>query len=101
MKNYQKIAVALMVGVSAIGFSAFKSTSANTKFATIYYVLSNASTYTKYTGSGQPAEAGCQDIANHKCVIGFTSDRGPTLNPNSLPATPSYQSDGLGLWVQP
>lgn len=92
----------MLVGALAIGFSAFTTAKSHKKqTASVFYILSSSNQYTKFTGSGQPSEAGCEDAATHRCVIGYDSDQGSTLNASSLPSTPTYQSDSNGLWENP
>ncbi len=98
MKNFQKLALGILVGALAIGFSAFTGTTkAEKTTASVFYILTSSNQYQKYTG-GQPSEDGCEDTANHNCVIGFDSDQGSTIDANALPSTPTYQSSTKGLW---
>jgi len=102
MKNLQKIAVALLVGIMAIGFSAFKSSpKKNTKFATYYYTLIRTSpttyVYDKF-GETAPDLEPCTTGPSNVCVISYPSDQGQTLNPASLPSGSSNYSSSNGFW---
>ena len=68
MKNFKKLALGLIVGAIAIGFSAFKPFQANT-----YYAIKNPA------GSGQPfrwtsnaadvADLSCDDLTSASCEV--------------------------------
>tara|TARA_R110002033_G_scaffold36621_1_gene75230 strand:- start:5423 stop:5728 length:306 start_codon:yes stop_codon:yes gene_type:complete len=99
MKNFQKLAMGMLVAALAIGFSAFTGTTKTEKTtASVFYILTSSNQYQRYTGGGQPSEDGCEDIADHNCVIGFDSDQGSTIDANALPSAPTYQSSTKGLW---
>jgi|SRR5258708_7217385 hypothetical protein len=101
MNNIKKIALGLLVGAMAIGFSAFTNATAKKSsgaFTIWYYTLgSDQQTYTRVGTSG-PDENNCVSAQSPKCVIGFSSDKGAHVNANSLPATPSYQSATNGVY---
>jgi len=72
MKNLQKFAVALLVGIMAIGFSAFKSTTSKKMFATQYYQISPG----VYSKTAPPSSEECVEDQN-PCTLQF---------PNNIPA---------------
>jgi hypothetical protein len=85
--------LALAAIVLAIGFSAFTQK----KVASVFYGLkTDQVTYQKI--SGTPNEGICHDVANFDCVIGYDSDKGNTLNANSLPSEPTYRSESEAIY---
>ncbi|MDB5086743.1 MAG: hypothetical protein JWR09_737 [Mucilaginibacter sp.] len=98
MKNVKQIAFGLIIGLMAIGFSAFTNAKPNkSKFTTFYYGLNHAGdTYIRSTTN--PA-SGCHTASLPDCVISYPADKGATLDPNSLP-TGSTVVSGPG-WVNP
>lgn len=100
MNQFKKLALGLAVAGLAVSFSAFKTAEKKTDaLANTYYVLTANDKYQKSPGSEIPSLTRCQENADHPCVISFASDPGQNdLNPNSLPATPNYQSSERGLW---
>jgi len=98
MKNFKKIALGLLVGTMAIGFSAFTNAKpAKSKFATFYYGLNKAGdTYTRTTVN---PVASCHSASLPDCVISYTSDKGATLDPNALPS--GATQIGSPGWVNP
>lgn len=99
MKNFKRIALALMVGVMAIGFSAFTSASSKgTKFTTVYYGLNKAgTTYTRSMGDPSPDCTANASLDN--CTISYPSDHGSSFSSSSIPAGYTVVS-GPG-WVNP
>lgn len=100
MNQIKKVALGLAVAGLAVSFSAFKTAEKKTNALTnTYYVLTANDQYQKSSGSTIPSLSRCQEDADHPCVISFASDPGQDkLDPNSLPATPNYQSSERGLW---
>lgn len=92
MKNFQKIALGLLVGIMAIGFSAFKSTvNANTKFAQqtkIYYHVGDEYVLTP------PEDTSCAPDDNIKCRLTYS---GSTLPPNSSYPENAFPTSGYTL----
>lgn len=82
MKNYQKIAVALMVGVSAIGFSAFTSTKADNNFATRYWG-NNGTNYVLTTSHDVSL---CTSSNNPQCLVQSTDTSIPSTFPKANPS---------------
>ena len=99
MKNLRKIAMALAVGVLAIGFSAFTSASTkNAKFNPVYYALNHAGT--TYTRSATDPTSKCtEDDQIDNCALSYTSDKGPSFPETSIPSGATVLS-GPG-WVNP
>lgn len=64
MKNFQKLAMGMLVATLAIGFSAFKEAK---PFATIYYQLSPGQ-YSSNPGAG----VGCVTTTANPCTINFS-----------------------------
>lgn len=100
MNQFKKVALGLLVAGLAVSFSAFKTAEKKTDaLANTYYILVSNTEYQRVSGSNRPSLDNCQDNADHPCIISFASDPGQSkLNPNSLPATPNYQSTEKGVW---
>lgn len=90
----KKVFLGLLVAAIAVGGSAFT----NAKKATVetfYYKLNQAGTTYTLVGTEDPS-GDCNTSNIAKCVIGFSSDQGPSLSRTSLPTTPVYQSTSIG-----
>ncbi len=81
MKNLQKFAVALLVGIMAIGFSAFKNAS-NKLVPSWVYVQQANNSYQKIAFSSYNSSL-CADESERPCAFiqaeGDTADHGTTL----------------------
>lgn len=100
MKNVKQIALGLMVGAMAIGFSAFTNASNgnHSKFAKTFYGLNHAgTTYTRAPSNPSDECTTLSTIPN--CVISYPSDQGASLSVGSLPSGSTAES-GPG-WVNP
>ena len=99
MKNFRKIALALSVGVMAIGFSAFTSASAKkANFNPVYYGLNHAGTL--YTKAMSDPSLGCNDDSKlDDCTISYPTSQGTSFTPAARPAGYTIVS-GPG-WVNP
>lgn len=99
MKNFRKIALALTVGVLAIGFSAFTSASSkNAKFNPVYYGLNQAGTL--YTKAMSDPSIHCNDDTDlDDCAISYPIAHGNSFTPAARPAGFTVVS-GPG-WVNP
>lgn len=83
MKNYQKIAVALMVGASAIGFSAF-TTNLNRATESWHFKNGRPLSDARVPGAYELSTGvGCNDIPGKPCIIQFN---------NANPSTPNLAS---------
>ncbi|MBB5645781.1 hypothetical protein [Pedobacter cryoconitis] len=97
MKNYQKIALALMVGVSALGFSAFQnSANANLKLSqqTFYNIKGITSTNPadyiyRPNGSCLTSSKACSAVWNYSGTLT------PGSHPNGTKVSPS---DAVGTY---
>ncbi|MEJ2901680.1 DUF6520 family protein [Pedobacter panaciterrae] len=101
MKNLQKIAVALLVGIMAIGFTAF--TNASTKRVPSWvYVQTDADLYTRISFSTYD-ESNCQNSSTRECS--FTqpesdgSNHGPTLSYSQVQALNFPASTSEGIYI--
>jgi len=99
MKNFKKIALGLMVGALAIGFSAFSTASSKSaKFSTFYYGLNEAGTI--YARSLTDPSANCTAQSNlDDCTISYPTNKGASFSSGSIPAGFTVVS-GPG-WVNP
>lgn len=91
MKNLQKFAVALLVGIMAIGFSAFTNNKEVNR-AGLYWYYHTPNTPASYVAKGQstnpPGDISCPDVETDEeiCLKGFTVDPGLS-NAATAPAT--------------
>ncbi|WP_158993862.1 hypothetical protein [Mucilaginibacter sp. L196] len=83
MKNFKKIALGLLVGALAIGFSSFTNAKRNTTytFAHIAHSTSNTKADYKYRGD----LAGCDESTNI-CTADWSQSTVPTENSNPSPS---------------
>lgn len=88
MKNLQKFAVALLVGIMAIGFSAFTSSSNQDTYDFRYYgVADNASGSEYHWQSAQPNDLDCTPLTTTGACIISTNSSTPPADDN-LPSVP-------------
>ncbi|RLJ77368.1 hypothetical protein [Pedobacter alluvionis] len=89
MKNLQKFAVALLVGIMAIGFSAFKASDKKVsgQFAEkTYYRVGANYVFPEPAGS-------CETLDNISCSITFSGDQLPSVESFPVGSTPT------GAWT--
>ncbi|MBS1527426.1 MAG: hypothetical protein JST19_17385 [Bacteroidetes bacterium] len=91
--NLTAAAFALGIGLAVItSLSSFSKATVKAGNTIYYYTLDQGSGDYLSAGTTEPDPSGCGGTASYKCVIGFSSDEGPSLNPASLPATPVWTS---------
>ena len=87
MKNFKKIAVALLVGVMAIGFSAFTSIK---KQSSIYFGQTSLNHYVRLSGA---PSGDCETATTNACTIRYEAANAPTVSSfditSSTPAPPN------------
>jgi hypothetical protein len=92
MKNFKKIALGLVVGAIAIGFSSFTNVHGVKKSSfTTHYYTNNGTNYVA-AGTTQPSEANCGGSSTAACIVSSTTNLdsdAPFLisNPMSYPIT--------------
>lgn len=90
MKNFQKLVLGLIIGVMAIGFSAFTNAPKKSNYATYYYGYSLS--LDKYIQiSGTPDNSKCSPDGN-RCVVQSTTVNLPELT--IAQAAPLTQTPG-------
>lgn len=82
----------------ALSTSAFTTFTPKKKFTIVYYVLTNEALYQRVNDTPDPSN--CEGAAAHKCFIGYSSYRGESFSSDAIPATPTFQSNYFGLYVQ-
>jgi hypothetical protein len=88
MNNIKKIALGLLVGAMAIGFSAFTNASAKTNFATRYWT-NNGTNYVLLSGTPNPADHCGSTSSSAECAV----ESNDSSIPNSFPiSNPSHYS---------
>jgi hypothetical protein len=96
MKNFKQIALGLIVGSMALGFSAF--TNAKTNSTTYYYGLNKAGS--TYTEQSTDPSGDCNNDSHLKdCSISYSTYQGASFSSGSIPAGGMVLS-GPG-WVNP
>jgi hypothetical protein len=89
MKNLKQIALGLVVGAMAIGFSSFTNAPAKAKFATRYWVNDGSGNYTLI--SGMPDLSNCANTSPYDCAVESASTTIPASfpvnNPSHYPVT--------------
>ena len=100
MKNLQKIAVALLVGIMAIGFSAFTSK----KVAVQQYVYLHDpanNQYTLFSENGTlPSTGGCATVINTPdCYISYSTKQGDDFPTSTIPSG-GEASGTEGVWEE-
>ncbi|PYF76546.1 hypothetical protein B0O44_10117 [Pedobacter nutrimenti] len=95
----KKILFGLLTIILSISGSAFVNTQKKNTNATYYYVMKqDQSTYKRF-GTTAPDEDMCYTVGFKNCVIGFSNDKGPTVDPTFLPPT-VYTSQMNGYYVE-
>jgi len=102
MKKFQKLALGLMVGAMAIGFSAFTNAKVVSKSkGTTYYYYTNDGTNYNYAGTSAPAD-NCSGSSSAYCIVQTTTSGLPTqfsnTNPDHYSITRSEDSS-LAKWT--